>query len=133
MLKLEIVTPEKKVLDAEVDTVTIPTASGEAGILTNHAPLVSALKPGILSYTEKGSVQKLVVTGGFVELNNNNVSVLTDSAQSASEIDLEAAKTDRESANKELAANSAAAVEVTEALREQVEAANARIQLASSK
>lgn len=133
MLKLEIVTPEKKVLDAEVDTVTIPTASGEAGILTNHAPLVSALKPGILSYTEKGSVQKLVVTGGFVELNNNSVSVLTDSAQSASEIDLEAAKTDRESANKELAANSAAAVEVTEALREQVEAANARIQLASSK
>lgn len=133
MLKLEIVTPEKKVLDAEVDTVTIPTASGEAGILTNHAPLVSALKPGILTYTEKGSVQKLVVTGGFVELNNNSVSVLTDSAQSASEIDLEAAKTDRESANKELAANSAAAVEVTEALREQVEAANARIQLASSK
>jgi F-type H+-transporting ATPase subunit epsilon len=49
MIQLSIVTPERKVLDAEVDSVTVPTASGEAGLLTNHAPVVSALKPGILS------------------------------------------------------------------------------------
>jgi F-type H+-transporting ATPase subunit epsilon len=49
MLKLEIVTPERKVFDEMVDSVTVPTASGEAGILPDHAPLISALKPGILS------------------------------------------------------------------------------------
>ena len=67
MLKLEIVTPEKRVLDAEVDSVTLVTASGEAGILPNHAPLVSALKPGVLSYGVKGVVEKLAVSGGFVD------------------------------------------------------------------
>ena len=53
MLKLEIVTPEKRVVDEIVESVTVPTLSGEAGILPNHAPLISALKPGILSFTNK--------------------------------------------------------------------------------
>ena len=133
MLKLEIVTPEKKVLDAEVDSVTVPTASGDAGLLANHAPIVSALKPGILSYAVKGSVEKMVVSGGFVEMNNNKVSILTDSAESASEIDVEAAKASRESAEKELAAKASSAIELTEITREQLEAANARLQLAAGK
>jgi F-type H+-transporting ATPase subunit epsilon len=63
MLKLEIVTPEKRVLDAEVDSVTVPTASGEAGILPHHAPLVSALKPGVLAYSVKGSTDRIAVAG----------------------------------------------------------------------
>ena len=133
MLKLEIVTPEKRVFDAEVESVTIPTASGEAGLLGNHAPIVSALKPGILSYTLKGAVEKMVITGGFVEMNNNKVSVLTDSAETATEIDIEAARAEREAAEKELAANASSAIELTEVTREQLEAANARIQLAGGK
>ena len=75
MLKLEIVTPEKRILDAEIDSVTVPTASGEAGILANHAPLISALKPGILTYTNRGSTEKLAVSSGFVEVNSDTVSV----------------------------------------------------------
>ncbi|MGD9630730.1 MAG: ATP synthase F1 subunit epsilon [Pyrinomonadaceae bacterium] len=133
MLNLEIVTPEKKVLDAEVEAVTIPTASGEAGLLTNHAPIVSALKPGILSYTIKGSVEKLVVSGGFVEMNHNKVSVLTDSAESAEEVDVDAARSDREAAERELAANASSALELTEVTREQLDIANARLQLAARK
>lgn len=133
MLKLEIVTPEKKVLDAEVEAVTIPTASGEAGLLTNHAPIVSALKPGILSYTIKGSVEKLVVSGGFVEMNHNKVSVLTDFAESAEEIDVDAARSDREAAERELAANASSAIELTEVTREQLDIANARLQLTARK
>ena len=133
MLKLEIVTPEKRVLDAEVESVTIPTASGEAGLLANHAPIVSAVKPGILSYTVKGSVERMVVAGGFVEMNNNKVSVLTDSAETATEIDIEAARAEREAAEKELAANASSAIELTQVTREQLEAANARIQLAAGK
>ena len=133
MLKLEIVTPEKRVFDAEVESVTIPTASGEAGLLANHAPIVSAVKPGILSYTSKGTVERMVVAGGFVEMNNNKVSVLTDSAETATEIDIEAARVEREAAEKELAANASSAIELTEITREQLEAANARIQLAGGK
>jgi F-type H+-transporting ATPase subunit epsilon len=52
MLKLEIVTPEKRVIDETVDSVTVPTLTGEAGILPNHAPLISALKPGLLSLAD---------------------------------------------------------------------------------
>ena len=85
MLKLEIVTPEKRVLDAEVDSVTVPTASGEAGIMSNHAPFVSVLKPGILSYTGKGVSDKFAVSGGFVEVNSDTVSVLVDTAEKSVE------------------------------------------------
>src|SRR3954471_20024643 len=100
MLKLEIVTPEKRVLDAEVDSVTVPTASGEAGILPHHAPLVSALKPGVLAYSVKGSTDRIAVSGGFVEVNNDKVAVLVDVAETAAEIDAATAKNDRESAEK---------------------------------
>jgi F-type H+-transporting ATPase subunit epsilon len=133
MLKLEIVTPEKKILDESVDSVTVPTASGEAGILPNHAPLISALKPGILSYSNKGTTERLAVSGGFVEVSSNTVSVLTDTAETAAEIDADAARAEREAAEKSLAAHATAALEETEADRERLDAANARLQLAAGK
>ena len=133
MLKLEIVTPEKKVLDETVDSVTVPTASGEAGILPNHAPLISALKPGILSYSNKGTTERLAVARGFVEVSSNKVSVLTDTAETAGEIDAEAARAEREAAEKALAALATAAIEETEDDRERLEAANARLQLAAGR
>ena len=133
MLKLEIVTPEKKVFDADVDSVTVPTATGEAGILPNHASLVSALKPGILVYSNKGTVERLAVSGGFVEVSTNRVSVLTDTAESASEIDLAAVRSEKETAERELASRSAAPIEETEAIRERIEAADTRMQLAAAK
>jgi len=133
MLKLEIVTPEKKVFDEMVDAVTVPTASGEAGILPNHAPLISALKPGILSYTSKGTTERLAVSGGFVEVSSNMVSVLTDTAETASEIDADAARAEREAAEKSLAVHATGAIETTEADRERLDAANARLQLAAGR
>ena len=133
MLRLEIVTPERRVLDAEVESVTVPTASGEAGILTNHAPLVSALKPGIVSYTVKGSTAKLAISGGFIEVSANRVSVLADTAATADEIDVDAARAERDAAEKALAAAAVGSSEETEALRERLESANAQLQLASAK
>jgi len=133
MLKLEIVTPDKRVLEADVDSVTVPTASGEAGILTDHAPLVSALKPGILSYTARGTSEKIAITGGFVEVNANKVAVLADAAQTAGEIDVPAARAERDAAEKELAAHATSPVEQTEAIRERVESTNAKLQLTGSK
>ena len=133
MLKLEIVTPEKKVLDETVDSVTVPTASGEAGILPNHAPLISALKPGILSYSNKGTTERFAVARGFVEVSSNKVSVLTDTAETAGEIDADAARAERDAAEKALAGLSTAAIEETEDDRERLEAANARLQLAAGR
>lgn len=133
MLKLEIVTPEKRVLDAEVDSVTVPTASGEAGILPHHAPLISALRPGVLSYSSKGSTEKLAVTGGFVEVNADKVAVLADSAETAEEIDVASARAEKESAEKALAASANASLEDNQPVRDQLDAANVRIQLAAGK
>lgn len=133
MLKLEIVTPERKVVDAEVDSVSVPTASGEAGILPNHAPLISALKPGILSYSAKGTSEKLAISGGFVEVNGSNVSVLATTAASAADINLDEAKAERDAAEKALASVATSAIEETETYREALDAANARVQIASAR
>jgi F-type H+-transporting ATPase subunit epsilon len=133
MLKLEIVTPEKKVLDTEVDSVTIPTATGEAGILPNHAPLISALKPGVLTYTAKGSTEKIAIAGGFVEVNSDRVSVLADGAETSDEVDINNAKAEKDTLEKSLANAINQPVEETEILREQLETASARLQLAAGK
>ncbi|QYO66815.1 ATP synthase F1 subunit epsilon [Leptolyngbya sp. 7M] len=130
MLRLEIVTPEKKVVDAEVDSVTVPTLSGEVGIMAAHAPLISALKPGVLSYSQKGNVERLAISTGFVEVSKDLVSVLTDFADSADDIDLQSARLEKEEAERELASVASSAVEETESIREKIDHANAKITVA---
>lgn len=131
-LHLEIVTPEKKVFDDVVEVVTIPTASGEVGILPNHAPLISTLKPGILSYTTRNSTERMVIAGGFVEINSNKVSILADVAERSEEIDTEAARAEREATERVLAGWKGTEEEL-EAELEKLEKAQARLQLASGK
>lgn len=133
MLKLEIVTPEKKVVETEADSVTVPTASGEVGILPNHAPLISALKPGILSYTQRGTTERIAIAGGFVEVSNDKVSVLAGSAETSGEVDATAARADLEAAQKAIAAAATQPIEETETLRDQLDSANARLQLAAGR
>jgi F-type H+-transporting ATPase subunit epsilon len=133
MIKLEIVTPEKKVFDETVDSVTVPTATGEVGILPNHAPLISSLKSGILSYSNKGATEKMVVSGGFVEVSANMVSVLTDVAEKAEEINAETARADREASEKALSGNWTGTEEEFEAEKERLERAQARLSLAAGK
>ncbi len=133
MLNLEIVTPEKKVFDEAVDAVTIPTARGEVGILQNHAPLISTLMPGILSYTNKGTTEKMVIAGGFVEVSDNKVSILADTAEIATDIDIEAAKAEQAESQKVLGAWKDGSEEEFEAESERLQKANARLQLASGR
>jgi len=133
MIKLEIVTPERRIFDAEVDSVTVPTASGEAGIMPQHAPLISVLKPGILTYSIKGVSSKLAVSSGFVEVNSDKVAVLVDTAETAEEIDVDAARSDREAAEKAYAAVASGSIDETEPIREQLESAQVRLQLASTR
>jgi len=132
-LNLEIVTPEKKVFDETVDSVTVPTATGEVGILPNHAPLISALKSGILAYSHKGATEKLVVSGGFIEVSSNKVSILTDVAERADEIDVEAARAELGDAQKALSGNFAGTEEQFEAENERLERAQARLALSAGR
>lgn len=132
MLNLEIVTPEKKVLSEAVDAVTIPTASGEIGILQNHAPLISSLRSGILSYTRGGAVERMVVAGGFVEVSQNNVSILADVAETEGEINVENARSERDAAERELNAWKGS-IDEAESERERLETAQARLLLSSGR
>ena len=102
MINLEIVTPERRVIDEQVDAVNVPTARGEIGILPKHAPLISTLKAGILSYTIGPKTEQMVISGGFVEVSMDKVSIIADIAESADEIDVESAKAERENARKVL-------------------------------
>ncbi|MBK7704818.1 MAG: F0F1 ATP synthase subunit epsilon [Acidobacteria bacterium] len=132
MLNLEIVTPEKKVLDATVDSVTIPTASGDVGIMTNHAPLISALRSGVLSYTKGGQSEKMVIAGGFVEISNNKVSILADFAETTDDIDAENAKQSLDAAGRALSGWQGTAEEY-ESHKDNLDRAQARAQLAAGK
>jgi F-type H+-transporting ATPase subunit epsilon len=129
MIKLEIVTPEKKVFDETVDSVTVPTMTGEVGILPNHAPLISTLKSGVLTIATKGASEKMVVSGGFLEVSSNKVSVLTDIAEKADEINIESAKAEREATEKALGGNWSGTEEEFEAEKEKLERAQARLSL----
>jgi F-type H+-transporting ATPase subunit epsilon len=85
---LEIATPEKSLLKEQVSEAQIPGADGYLGILPEHAPLLSRLKPGLLTYTLGGREHTLAVHGGFVEVKNNHVRCLVDQAERAEDIDL---------------------------------------------
>ncbi len=86
-LHLTITTPERVVFDEDVASVNVPTQMGEVGILPHHIPLVSVLQPGELHYVVGGEVQAMAVSGGFVEVRDNRVIILADTAEKAEEID----------------------------------------------
>lgn len=86
-LQLEIVTPEARVFSDEVDSVVLPGAEGELGVLPQHAPLVTTLKPGELRYTKASKVLEYCVGDGLVEITGGAVRVLTDIALDESGID----------------------------------------------
>lgn len=74
-MKLEIVTPEKIVYTGDVKSITLPGVRGSFSILEHHAPLITILSSGKLSYTTETETVEFEVLGGFVEVNNNKVNV----------------------------------------------------------
>lgn len=94
-LHLKIVTPEKLIFDEEVNMVTIPSEQGELGILPHHTNLMSRIIPGELRIQKNGKVDHLAMGGGFLQVWDNVVTILTDLAINAEAIDekeVEAAK-----------------------------------------
>jgi F-type H+-transporting ATPase subunit epsilon len=78
---IEIATPEKLVLDERAESAQIPGADGYMGILPGHAALLSELGAGALSVTGAGQTKSFTITGGYVEVRDNHVRVLADSAE----------------------------------------------------
>ncbi len=85
-IQLKIITPERTVLEELVDSVTLPTLDGEIGILPGHVPLVSALASGDIVAKKGGEAIPMAVSGGFIELKDNELAVLADFAEHVSEI-----------------------------------------------
>lgn len=103
-IKLEVVTPEKYVVSEDVQLVMAPGTLGEFGVLRGHTPFLTSLKVGRLHYKDtSGQERELFVSGGFAEALPDRVTVLAESAERRSEIDLDRAKAALERAEKRMA------------------------------
>jgi F-type H+-transporting ATPase subunit epsilon len=87
-LHLEIVTPERRAFEGDVDEVIVPGSEGEMGILPHHAPLIALLGQGVLRLKAGGEEQEFAIFGGFLQVRPDRVVVLAETADLASEIDL---------------------------------------------
>lgn len=77
-MRLEILTPEKKIFEGDVTIATFPGADGSFQIMEHHAPLISLLKEGVVEYKSKEASQNVTITGGVVEVVNNKIILLAD-------------------------------------------------------
>jgi len=112
--RLEIVTPERVVLKDDVRFVVVPGVEGELGFLPDHAPLVSALKIGVLRFQKEGQTTSVALHGGFVEVRDSRVTVLANAAERADEIDKARAEEAKKRAEERLA-NKSADIDVSRA------------------
>jgi len=83
----DLVSPEKLAFSGEVDQVDVPGLEGDFGVLAGHAPVVAAIRPGILTISTGGAHQKVIVLGGLAEVSDNRLTVLADVATSIQDVD----------------------------------------------
>jgi F-type H+-transporting ATPase subunit epsilon len=131
-LTLELVTPAKQVLSEEVDEITAPGAMGQFGVLPGHTPMLTTLDVGELSYRKGNETFYVAVNWGYVEIEEDRVTILVETAEIEDEIDLDRAKTALGRAEEALAKMSAEAKEYL-VMQKALARAMARIQVASRK
>lgn len=131
-LHLEIATPERLLVNEEVTEVTIPAANGMIGILPEHAPLLSELGIGELSYTMPTGRRRAFIAGGWVQVLNNDVRVLADRAEDIAEIDTKRAEEALKRAQERLNAPASAGLDVARAINA-MKRAEARLAAARNK
>jgi F-type H+-transporting ATPase subunit epsilon len=129
--QLEIVTPEKKVVETAAEEVQIPGKNGYLGVLPGHAPLITELSVGEIKYRENASEQRLAVAWGFAEVLPDKVTILAESAERPDEIDVDRARKAKERAQQRLASGNTN-VDVERAL-DALHRADARLDVASGK
>jgi F-type H+-transporting ATPase subunit epsilon len=129
-IQLEVVTPERLVVQEAVDDVTMPGKSGYLGILPGHAPLITELAVGEITYHAGGQTKRLAVAWGFAEVLPEKITILAETAEKADEIDVARAQAAKQQAESELhKAGSEGNPEAQAAL----ERANARLEVAGRK
>src|SRR4051794_37280596 len=101
-IRLRVVTPTRVMLDEDVDEVTAPGALGEFGVLPNHIAFLSLLEPGEMSYKQGAARRYLAISGGYAEVLNDVMTVLTPTAEFGLEIDVNRARSARDMAEKRL-------------------------------
>lgn len=131
-LDLEVATPERLLVHERVSSVEIPGENGMLGILPEHAPLLSLLGVGQLTYVGGEGKRTMVISGGWLQVLNNHVRVLTDRAEMANEIDVARAESALKRASERLALPATAGVDVARALNA-LRRAEARLAAARSK
>jgi F-type H+-transporting ATPase subunit epsilon len=102
-LTVRVIAPDKTVWDAPAEEVILPSTTGQLGILTGHAPLLSALEPGVLRVREGKDWQSIALTGGFAEVDANEVTILVNGAERGDTIDKADARAALEDAQARLA------------------------------
>lgn len=102
-IHLEVVTPAGAVVSEDVDIVNAPGYGGDFGVLANHAPFLSTIKIGLLTYEQGKDRKSLMISGGFSEVSNNKITFLVESAEFGSDIDVDRAMKAKERAEKRLA------------------------------
>jgi F-type H+-transporting ATPase subunit epsilon len=102
-LRLQVATPTGRALDIEVEWVQVPGAEGEFGILPGHLPLLASLKPGVLRYCQRGTERVAAVDVGFAEAGPARVSLLTETYAPPERVEMAAAKSELDEAEKRLA------------------------------
>lgn len=100
-LAVRVVAPDKTVWDAEAEEVVLPSTTGQLGILSGHAPLLTALDIGVLRVRAEKNWVAIALMGGFAEVENNEVTVLVNGAERGDSIDLSAAQEEYTSAKSE--------------------------------
>jgi len=131
-LHLEVITPERKVYEDDVDMVVAPATDGYVGILPHHAPLFTTLGPGEFKVKRGGIEEVLAVFGGFMDVRADRVVVLTDAAEHAEEIDATQAQEARDRAQQVLAAGPASAADEQRA-RAELQRALVRLRVSESR
>ena len=101
-ITMEVVTPEHHVISVETESVVVPAFEGYLGVLPNHAPLITQLGVGVVTYKVGGQEKRMAITGGFMEVKDNKMVILADSAELAEDIDVERAGSARERAEQRL-------------------------------
>jgi F-type H+-transporting ATPase subunit epsilon len=132
-IELEVVTPERHVLDEMVESIEMPGKDGYLGILPGHAPLLTELGIGILTYHKGAEVRNLTVVNGYAEVLPDRVIVLAEVSERAEEIDLQRAKNAADRAQTELAKASASPETDWRKAAEALERALVRVEVASKR
>lgn len=129
-LNIQVIAPDRTVWDAKAEEVILPSSTGQLGILKDHAPLLTALDIGVMRVRIDKEWVPIVLMGGFAEIENNELTILVNGAEEASEIDLETAQQNLDKAIEEL--NKAESPKLKFEMTQNVRKARARVQAAST-